>query len=400
MALALEVVDGFATFDRFDSASALLASDAAAGQCELIAASARPANAWHAGCVHGAGGHPVPAWWSADPIIECPPVRLCRLREVYYAPAFGAVITANGAVMEHTIGQARFITPDLALLPRVARDGERLIFDPPDDLPSLPAAIVSMPWGAVYNYGHFVCDCLTSVALLSQLRQAAGHRCVFPPLQPWHRRHLELLGVAPLELDHPLYRIADVLFTDGIWQFINRPNSNFRLLRDIELRNKRATAVNFDKIYISRARQTQSAPDRRRFLSEAALEELLRERGFTIVTPELLSVDEQIDLFHNARLVVACRGAALANVVYCRMDTSIVEIIPTIPGFDGYQWVRDLCAFVGCRWRPYFVAGNPPETPVMTAGRPRPNAGFTFDVDIPDLIGFIEQLTQDMLAGP
>jgi capsular polysaccharide biosynthesis protein len=293
--------------------------------------------------------------------------------------------------MAHTVGQARFRNPDLSALPYAARENEQVIFRPPDDVPHLPAGIVSMPWAAIYNYGHFVCDCLTSLALLSHLPETAAYPRVFPTLTPWHRRHLELLGVAPIELDQPLYRIADVLFTNGIWQFINAPNIPYRTLRDIQLRNKGAADVPLGKIYITRSRVTR--PLGRRFLSEAALEGRLRTLGFAIVAPEFLDVDEQIDLFRNAEMIVSCRGAALANVVYCRPDTTIVEIVATIAGFDDYQWVRDICAIVGCRWRPYFCAGVPPEIPVVIHGRKRPNAAFTFDVDVPDLIEFIERST-------
>ncbi|MGH7816649.1 MAG: hypothetical protein ACREOR_04610, partial [Candidatus Binatia bacterium] len=95
----------------------------------------------------------------------------------------------------------------------------------------------------------------------------------------------------------------------------------------------------------------------------------------------------------NAELIVSCSGSALANAIYCRTDTTIVEIVATIAGYGSYQWIRDICALVGCRWRPYFCAGVPPENPVVLAGQSRPNAGFTFDVDAPDLIHFIERST-------
>jgi capsular polysaccharide biosynthesis protein len=144
-------------------------------------------------------------------------------------------------------------------------------------------------------------------------------------------------------------------------------------------------------IYVSRAGTTAANSDRRRFLSEAALEGGLRELGFAVVAPELLDVDEQIDLFRNADTIVACRGAALANAIYCRPDTTIVEVVPIIPGFEGYRWVRDICAIVGCQWHPYFCRGVPPEKPVMTADQIRPNAGFAFDVDVADLIAFVER---------
>jgi capsular polysaccharide biosynthesis protein len=164
-------------------------------------------------------------------------------------------------------------------------------------------------------------------------------------------------------------------------------------LREIQLRNKGAAKVSPRKIYITRSRITETHPFKRRFLSEAALEKQLRTLGFAIVTPELLDVDEQIELFRNADMIVSCRGAALANVIYCGPGATIVEVVATIPGFEDYGWVRDICAIVGCQWRPYFCAGVPPESPVIVHGKERPNAAFTFDVDVSDLIKFIARLT-------
>lgn len=390
--MAFVMIDELDALRRFDSPAALLASEAEAGQCELIAGSMLQASAWHRGSVGEKAGGPIPDWSIPDPLIRCNPVTLFRLRNAFYAPAFGAVIAADGGVMKRTVSQAQFLTPDLSALPYVQRDGDQLTFRPPSDVPRLAAGIVSMPWGAIYNYGHFVCDCLTSLAVLPQLLQLGTYSCFFPTLKPWQRRHVELLGVIATELDQPLYCISDALFMSGMSYFLNAPNTNYRLLRDIQLRNKRATDVSIRKIYITRSRITQSNPDRRRFLSEVVLEDKLRALGYAIVAPELLDIDEQIDLFRNADIIVSCRGAALANTVYCHADATVVEIIPTVPGFEGYQWVRDICAIVGCRWRPYFTAGIPPENPVVTAGQIRPNAGFTFDIHIPDLIDFVELL--------
>jgi capsular polysaccharide biosynthesis protein len=390
MAHELTVVNELDVLTSFETVAALFARDVD-GRCRLLPGSAHKASVWYPDCVADKGGHPIPGWWQDDPEILCDPVQLFRLRDAFYAPGFGAVISPHGAVMEHTVAQARFITPDLTGLPCVSEKGGRVIFDPPETLPHLDTAVVTMPWGAIYNYGHFLCDCLTSVAQLDQLSEVRDYVRVGPPLKAWQRRHFELLGVAPVELDQPLYHVSDLLFPSGMSYFLNRPNTNYRVLRAAQLRNKQPTDVSFGKVYISRTRVTIANSDRRRFLSEAALERELAAREFQIVTPELYKLDEQLDLFHNSRVIVACRGAALANVIYCRPNTTIIEIIPTIAGFEGYQWVRDICAMMGCRWRPYFVEGIPPKEPWITAGQVRPNAGFTFDVDIPDLLSFIER---------
>jgi len=55
---------------------------------------------------------------------------------------------------------------------------------------------------------------------------------------------------------------------------------------------------------------------------EAAMQAL----GLDVVTPDLLSVEEQIRLFASAELVVGPSGAGMFNAVFCRPGTALVDI--------------------------------------------------------------------------
>lgn len=56
----------------------------------------------------------------------------------------------------------------------------------------------------------------------------------------------------------------------------------------------------------------------------------------TVVSLEGLSLEEQIVLFRTHDLIIAQHGAALANLVFCRQGTRIIEICPqeNIAAFD------------------------------------------------------------------
>ena len=54
----------------------------------------------------------------------------------------------------------------------------------------------------------------------------------------------------------------------------------------------------------------------------------LAKRGFTVVYPELLSIEEQLWLFQNAKEIVAQNGAALTNLIFTSKLDHFVQIVP------------------------------------------------------------------------
>jgi capsular polysaccharide biosynthesis protein len=84
------------------------------------------------------------------------------------------------------------------------------------------------------------------------------------------------------------------------------------------------------------------ASAKRRLLNEDAVLDLLVPAGFEPVLMEGRSVAEQAEVFVGADVVVAPHGAALANTVFCRPGTLVVELV-------GCNTVSDL--FPQLSWR-------------------------------------------------
>src|SRR5262249_24088603 len=151
-----------------------------------------------------------PHWWSEDPTIRCLPLNLYRVPEAFYFPAFGAVISSSGELFAEPVAQARYRTPDLTALSGVVRDGDAARMTTTEGLPMLGRAVVTMPWGGWWNYGHFVLDCLPGVAAALEVGELSDYTPVFPPLRPWQQQHIDLLGLERLgELENAIYRIED-----------------------------------------------------------------------------------------------------------------------------------------------------------------------------------------------
>jgi capsular polysaccharide biosynthesis protein len=75
-----------------------------------------------------------------------------------------------------------------------------------------------------------------------------------------------------------------------------------------------------EKIYLSREKA-----GRRRVTNEGELWARLEPHGFNHVHSEVLSWRDQVAMFATARVVVAPHGAGLANLVFCRPGTRVVE---------------------------------------------------------------------------
>lgn len=65
----------------------------------------------------------------------------------------------------------------------------------------------------------------------------------------------------------------------------------------------------------------------RRLKNELEVQNYLRSLGFTVISPEDYSLDEQIQLFSNAANIMGFHGSALSNILYCNKSARILEIV-------------------------------------------------------------------------
>lgn len=74
------------------------------------------------------------------------------------------------------------------------------------------------------------------------------------------------------------------------------------------------------KIYLSRRNSSRA------FLEEHKVEQFFIEKGFTVITSETLTFDEQVGVFQRAAVVVGAHGAGLANAVFMPTGALLVEL--------------------------------------------------------------------------
>lgn len=336
-----------------------------------------------AGAPPGTLGGPEAVRWPYD-IAAIPPVNvpaLCAIGEAWWFPRFGGLIGTDGALYNATIGEARHGSRDLSALPGL-RDNAAW-FTPPASAPELEGGAVFLPWGATFNYGHFVIDALPSLLALEQAGLLAGVPALAPGLTAWQR---DLIGMAfpgleVREVEAPVARLKRATFSTSMDHFLHHPNG---LLADVAARAlERAPAGRgARRVYLSRRGQSM-----RVMVGEAALERALAARGFMIVRPETLGPAQQVALMRDAEVVVGASGAAMANVVFLPRGARVVEIQPL--NFTS-QWVRAACRQVGVDWRGYVCASPSPAREAPWLARFRRGFRFAFKPPLDDLLTFVD----------
>ena len=83
-----------------------------------------------------------------------------------------------------------------------------------------------------------------------------------------------------------------------------------------------------DRLFISRKVRRGGRKDFRTWVNEQEIEDALVAEGFATITPETLSVPEQINAFRRAKIVVGELSSALHNCIFCEPKTRIVQINP------------------------------------------------------------------------
>jgi hypothetical protein len=179
------------------------------------------------------------------------------------------------------------------------------------------------------NYGHWLIEMLPK-AVIARQQLGAGLGIVVhsgtPALLPMIDRSLELLGCpeslvirAAEEPHHHRELVVLVGLTrHGGYMSPLAPAAVARMAEGIPSGPDQGR-----KIYVSRIKGSQ-----RQIVNQDDLLPILESRGFTIVTPGQLSLDEQCRSFRGARMIVGAVGADLTNLVFCETGARVVVLVP------------------------------------------------------------------------
>lgn len=249
---------------------------------------------------------------------------------------FGGVVDGNGRFIQSSVG----------------RFGANDLYTPTEKIDYVPATVIYL--GLFYPiWGHFITEGLRYFWFLSSetfKRSFKDCPLVYVPYEKkWYlermknfRQPAELLGADMnnlVPLDRPV-RFENVIMPDESFFtaetgrcFTAEYRETIERLKDFALKNR--TPVSSKKIYYFYGRNQ---------IGEERLAEYFHAKGYAIVQPEKLSLDEQLNLLINAESFASTLGSCAHNSVFLRGGTEAIFIPRAANRFTDYQQTIDQVA--------------------------------------------------------
>ncbi len=197
-------------------------------------------------------------------------------------------------------------------------------------LDELPRLISLYDWGDRPDLiAHAQAECCRSALKLADFQGRL--------IEPVRRKHLQV----------------DELIVPALPGWVGRVNAaHVQGLVNFTAPIQTPTAFSPERIYISRA-----SAQRRHVENESTVMAALADRGFICVQLERLSWAEQIALFRGVKIVVAPHGAGLANLVFSRPGTRVIECFAHDYVNGCFAQLAEAC---GLDYTPMVVPGEGP----------------------------------------
>ena len=320
-----------------------------------------------------------------------PAMTLGHLVDQYWFPKLGLLVSEQGRVWRHSfLGpfQEGFLTSVDAIADRPLPDGKNEHLFLPDRLkraPRIGGEHLLIANSEQPNYGHYLLDIVPLVHL--------GARMHAPmltwTLKPWQRALIARLDVParlireirpqPIFLEHAIVSNRH----SGVSSQNAHPQHKEAFGTILANVRKAAPAVDRPK----RVLVCRGLANSRNITNRAAMIEAMKPLRFVAIQPEKLSFDEQVLTFAEAEIVVCEFGAALANVLFCRPGTKIVEVIA-----EGQHdpWSSNLCAMLELEHVVLFQRQS--EEVLESMPRHMKDSPFSYAVDVPKLTETVRAL--------
>jgi len=218
--------------------------------------------------------------------------------------------------------------------------------------------------GGLDNYFHWLFDVLPRYHLLkvSGLFQRVNWFVIPSYNLPYQVETLKVLGISPSQIidgSKVNHIEADTLIASSSHRNAGQME---KWVCDFLRESFVDTLLPNGKNYPSHFYITRNDSRSRNVLNENELIALLNSFGFTTLSLSGLSFEEQVRLFNNAEVIVSPHGAGLANLVFCKTGTKIIEIFSK--GWVGTMYY-DLAQKLGLEY--YYQLDNVSASPASAA---------------------------------
>jgi hypothetical protein len=172
------------------------------------------------------------------------------------------------------------------------------------------------------NYFHWMTEVLPHIVVMHQANPT------IPILIPSNYLHfkfiqqsLERLKIAFKTFDVKVALKVKMLFAIPV-PHVGRFNEGLlHSFRDTFIKTINSDAKTHRLLYISRQKAK-----RRKVINELELSSFLTSKGFEKVILEDYTLDEQLQLMHESKMVVSCHGAGLTNIMFMQNGQTVIEL--------------------------------------------------------------------------
>ena len=212
-------------------------------------------------------------------------------------------------------------------------------------------AVLSQGASGYNNYAHFLFDIVPKIKLISlAINLKKIDYFYFSKLNNYQKEILKRVGINEQKIiDSNKYRhlqsnkIIGVTHPNYIKGTISEAHSAIpkwiiSYLKNVFLKRKQSKTP-YKKIYIDRS---DSKLKHCKIINNSDIKKFLKNKGFKILKLSKLKFDKQTNIFRNAKMIIGPHGAGLANLVFCKKNTKVVEIKPRDHPNKVYERICDI----------------------------------------------------------
>ena len=183
--------------------------------------------------------------------------------------------------------------------------------------------------GGENNYYHLLVDYLPRLICLKELNLENTFVLINSEILDKFQlfiakiiKEMNLNNVKFIKIDsiNRLYKFENLFIT-------SKPSTNFAYNFYDKIIGKFIDKKPLKNLYIKRGKVNN-----RKVINESEVESLLLKYNYQIIDCANLSVDEQINIFSNAKNIVIAHGASIANLLFVPNNINVIEIRSNIDG--------------------------------------------------------------------
>lgn len=191
--------------------------------------------------------------------------------------------------------------------------------------PELPGTHLVVGIQTNLNYFHWLLEAMPRLWLAQREGLAADTTVWLPPLRPWMADMIDALQPIDRRATQGdgITRCARLLMPARGLSNIHTFCAHAFAMAD-EIRDRHASAAPSGRRFFI----TRAGAGSRKLINEDEIIEIAAQHGFETIEPQHLAFREQVELFSGADAIAGPLGAGLANAVFMRPGSALIEIAP------------------------------------------------------------------------